>query len=286
MGVATALPGGYWHQGQRYQKAELRSLAGADEAFLAEEVASAKRPQRITALLARCVQSLGPLRRVPVEAVRSLTVGDREALVLQLRGLAFGDRMDCVIACPSCEERLDLELRVSELLLPPDPHRQEWYEIPIANGDAYRVRFRLPNGADEEAAAELAASDPQGAATLILERCVALVSDDRGEAIPVDAWPETVAREIPERMAQLDPQAEIELRLRCPACEQPFCTLFDPADYMFREIAARSHDLYREVHLIALYYHWSERDILGLTPGKRSLYLRLLEEGLGDEVRQ
>ena len=82
-------------------------------------------------------------------------------------------------------------------------------------------------------------------------------------------------------MAQLDPQAEIELQLICPACRQAFSTLFDPADYLFREIAARGGDIYREVHLLALHYHWSEREILGLTPRKRWLYLGLLEDSLG-----
>jgi hypothetical protein len=36
--------------------------------------------------------------------------------------------------------------------------------------------------------------------------------------------------------------------------------------------------LYLEVHHLALHYHWSEREILQLTRGKRQRYLALLVE--------
>jgi hypothetical protein len=82
-------------------------------------------------------------------------------------------------------------------------------------------------------------------------------------------------------MVQLDPQAELEFRLNCPECRQSFTTLLDPAAFLFEELAASSRNLYREIHLLALHYHWSERDLLRLTPSKRWLYLGLLEETLG-----
>jgi hypothetical protein len=34
--------------------------------------------------------------------------------------------------------------------------------------------------------------------------------------------------------------------------------------------------LYREVHLLAFYYHWTESEILSLTRSKRQRYLALL----------
>jgi hypothetical protein len=43
--------------------------------------------------------------------------------------------------------------------------------------------------------------------------------------------------------------------------------------------------LYREVHLLAFFYHWSEAEIMGMTAKKRHLYLDLLTEALTEEGR-
>ena len=40
--------------------------------------------------------------------------------------------------------------------------------------------------------------------------------------------------------------------------------------------------LYEEVHVLALHYHWSEPQILGLSATKRRRYLTLLAQHLGD----
>ena len=50
------------------------------------------------------------------------------------------------------------------------------------------------------------------------------------------------------------------------------------ADYLYRELGRRESELYREVHLLALHYHWSESQILRLSRRKRSLYLGMLSE--------
>ena len=42
-------------------------------------------------------------------------------------------------------------------------------------------------------------------------------------------------------------------------------------------------DLFREVHLLAYHYHWSETDILELTGPRRRRYLALLAETLAAE---
>ncbi len=71
--------------------------------------------------------------------------------------------------------------------------------------------------------------------------------------------------------------------MQCPACRQPFTALLDAAGYFYQEIANRSAHLYRQVHLLAFYYHWSEAEIMGMTAAKRQRYLDLLAEALGEE---
>ncbi|SRR5712692_7852482 len=284
--VEVTLPGGFNVDGTWHREATLRPLAGRDETFLGEDVQALLPAQQSTALLARCLTRLGPLDPVTTEAVRSLTVGDREALLLHLRRLTLGNLMKCILSClnPECGEKMDLDLNVSDLLMPPYQHTQERYETTVKeNGTAYRVRFRLPSGADQETAAELVRGDAHAAADLVLRRCVECVTIE-GESI--DEWPPLVARQLPAIMAELDPQAEVMLNLTCPFCGHVFSALFDTTSYFSQELAGRMRHLYREVHLLAFHYHWSEEEIMGMTARKRHLYLALLTEALTEQGRR
>jgi hypothetical protein len=279
--AVVALPGGLWLDGVRHRDVLLHPLTGADEAFLVEAGESLPRAKKVTALLARCMQQLAPLAPVSMDVARSLTTGDREALLLHLRRLTLGDRLQCVLTCPhpDCGEKMDLELTVSDLLQPPYPHAREWYETTVTeNGSTYRVRFRLPTGADQEEAAALARDDPQAAAVLILHRCVESVSDGGS---PTGDRPPALVDHLSATMSMLDPQAELSFDLACPACEHAFSAALDVAAYFFQELAGRSRYVYWEVHTLALHYHWSEKDILNMTARKRQIYLDLLAEERG-----
>ncbi len=284
--VAITLPGGYWVDGERYRDAELRPVSGSDTDFLFEEGGQLLPALRTTALLVRCLQRLGPPGPVSVGAVRRLSIGDREALLLHLRRLTFGDRLQGEVECPApeCEERMDLDLHINDLLLPPYDDCRQQYETAIAdNGSKYRLRFRVPTGADQEEAAILAhRSDHLTATETLLRRCVLQMAGGHGTR--TEELPQAVTEHLPQTMSELDPQAEVVLSLSCPACGHDFLAPFDTATYLFGELTARSNRLYREVHLLALYYHWNEAEILSMSEGKRHRYLDLLEEALGREA--
>jgi hypothetical protein len=282
--VPLTLPGGYWLDGACYREAELRSLNSRDEVFVVEAGEVLSPARRTTALLSRCLERLGPLGSpVGAQQIGSLTVGDREALILHLRRLTLGERVRCVLRCPDggCGEKLDLDLNVGELLLPPYPYARQYHETTVAeNGTSYRVRFRLPTGADQEAVETVARRDPQRAAGSILERCVEHVVSEGGEAL--ETMPPIVAEQLPDVMADLDPQAELRLALTCPACQNGFSALLDAGTYFFQELEGETRHLYREVHTLALYYHWSEAEIMAMSTRKRDLYLGLLEEAFAE----
>ncbi len=287
--ATVLLPGGLWADGACHREASLRPLNGDDEAFLLDMGDVLLPAERTTALLARCLTRLEGLERAaqqPGALARALTVGDREALLLHLRRLTVGERLLCVLHCPApgCGQPMDLELRVSDLLLPPYAEARPEHEATL-NGDgvASHVRFRLPTGADQEAAAVLATTDTEAATDLLLRRCLLQIAVGDGPAVdvtPETDLPDTVRRELPALLARLDPQAELLLSLACPDCGHPFTALFDAASYLFQEVSDRATHLYREVHLLAFYYHWSESEILGMTAVKRRRYLDLLAEAL------
>jgi hypothetical protein len=143
-----------------------------------------------------------------------------------------------------------------------------------ATFDGYRVRFRLPEGADQEAVASLAQTDDNEAVQILLQRCVLEVEHGSDRLTEI---PNTIADRISDAMALLDPQAELILEPVCPACGNRFRTILDTASFFFSEIKAHAHVLLREVHVLASFYHWSEAEILSIPEPRRKFYLDLVE---------
>jgi hypothetical protein len=246
----------------------LRPADGSDEVFALDTAATDVPGSRATRLIGRCLMD--------GQDASDLTIGDREALLLQLRRITFGERIDCVLHCPAdgCGEPMDLALSVGELLVASREDVQATYDLAVdADGAAYRISYRLPRASDLDAAVGLAPAEPERAAGELARRCVLrIVRDDA----PVEAIPDTVRAALGAAMAERDPQAELELDVVCPECGRPFTALFDSASFLLGELEARAAELLRDVHTLALHYHWSEQEILGLAPQRRGEYLELL----------
>jgi hypothetical protein len=271
--ISITLPGGVWRGEALCRDATVRAMTGADEEFLAA-CGRLLPAERTTALLTRCMVALGERSPVSVDDVRSLTVGDREALLLWIRRLTLGDRIESVVSCPaaSCGEAIDVSISVGDLLLPPYDQPGPWFEASVEEGGSQkRVRFRAVNGADQEEAARAAQAGVETAGDLLARRCVQGLSGE-----------ESVTPELRQALSRLltevDPQAEITLHITCPACDHRFAVLLDAGSYLGSEALARSTSLFREVHLLAFHYHWSEADIFAMTPSRRRRYLDLLAE--------
>jgi hypothetical protein len=274
--AALTLPSGVWHGEDYYRRAIVRSLCGEDELFWLDLPDRWSLPQRVSALLERVVgwEAAPP----PDGIVGGLTVGDRETLLLHLHRLSFGSRIECVLNCPQCGEKLDVDLHTDDLLLPPYDQPQPEYDAPF--GDGYLVRFRLPTGADQAHIAGLAQADLDAAEQALIDRCVLAVSHHDQ---PLERLPQSLNADLADCMAQLDAQAELSIRMTCPICGTDFATLLDMAQFLAAEIANHSRLLNREIHTLALYYHWSEAEILHLPAQRRQTYLHLLDESFGGE---
>jgi hypothetical protein len=288
-GTRVRLPNGFWVDGSRHLDAQVRPLTGLDEEFLLDGAVELAPAARATALLARCVLRLGPVDPVREDDIRALTIGDREALLLDVHQLTFGDRIQSTVSCPSCGERLDLDFLSSDVRVPTRPEATSSYEVRLEMDDgAYRIRFRLPTGADQEAAVAAVADDivtgVQTGVHVLLERCVEEVRRDE-TPIRVGDLPPPLIAALSECVAECDPQAEVELVSECLACRHSFRTLLDAGAFLFQEVGMRLRGLYQEVHTLALHYHWSEGEILSMTSAKRRRYLGLLSESLQEQWR-
>lgn len=276
--AVVTLPRGFWAEDRCAREATLREINGADQVFLLEKCGEMLPAQRVTEMLARCVIGFGNDRQVTRDTIRSLTVGDREALLLHLRRLSFGDQLQCVLVCPApeCGEQLDIELRVKDLLVAVEETPPPQHEFGLEEDAGCPMRFRLPTGRDQEAAARVAVSDVTAAADLLLQTCIQSASSPE-DPQPVE-FTERLGAQVAERMKQLDPQAEITLNVTCSICSHTFAVLFDAAGYLFKELEADLRTLYHEVHLLAYHYHWSLAEILGLGGQVRRRFLGMISD--------
>jgi hypothetical protein len=280
--VQVTLPHGVWINGQQRRELRLRAVGTDDEAFLVES--SGMPPaHRANALLSRCIRPPDTWKLEPGSVVRSLAAGDREALLLHLRRVTFGDSFVGVFRCtvPECAEPLELDLRASSLLLSPYSHAAETYDRTVEQDDVrWDVRFRLPTAGDQEDAAELARADAEAAVHRVLQGCIKGITCD-GRTLETTALRPPAIDQIAAAMAELDPQAVIEFDLACPACGATYAAQLDICDFLLRELDQGVERVLREIHALALSYHWSEAEILAMPQARRQRYLGLVISGAG-----
>ena len=166
---------------------------------------------------------------------------------------------------------MDVDLRVSDLLVPP------------YDGVASATRSSSPLGSARQTFGSSRAPTrrllrERGGIEELIARCVLEVG--AGERpLPGAARRSSLAN----LLLALDPQAEITIDAVCPSCGEPVSALVDAAGILLAELTDGDDRLLREVDALARTYHWSEAEILGLDVHRRRRYLELFAEE-GDEL--
>lgn len=205
------------------------------------------------------------------EQLKQLPIGDRDGRLLSVREALFGPHLHCITSCPKCGGQLELTFGIAEIrVAAPKLSSIETYTL---QADGYDVQFRLPNSSDVLSISEL--PDVSQARRSLFERCVQVAMQD-GQEIAVNELTEEVEKKIALRMTELDPQADIQIALNCPACSAKWSSTFDISTYLWTEINAWAIRMLREIHRLASAYGWREAEILALSPIRRQLYLELI----------
>lgn len=209
----------------------------------------------------------------PPEKLATLSIGQRDGLLLTLREWTFGTQLVSVATCPKCSDRLELSFTVSDIRVTPaiDPASVLLVEV-----EDYQVQFRLPHSLDLEHMANQ--PDLSGVRQQLLERCI-LSAHQGDRTLSFEELPAPVLNAVVEQMAQADPQADVQLALSCPACNHQWQTTFDVVSFFWSEIHAWGMRVLREVHTLASTYGWREADILAISSQRRQIYLEMICRG-------
>lgn len=201
-----------------------------------------------------------------------LSIGQRDSLLMTLREWTFGSRLVSRVPCEKCGEPLQLTCDTSDIRVAQAVQTMGAADALSLSADGYEVWFRLPNSEDIAVAESV---DIESAERFVLGRCLLRVTRDATER-PVDELPQQVVDVIGERMAEADPQSDVQLALVCAVCSHNWLVTFDVVSYFWSEIGSWAHRVLREVHILASAYGWHEEEILAMSPWRRQVYLEMV----------
>jgi len=243
----------------------MRSLA-ADELLAIWERGQSEPPyNRALLLLAAACPEESP------DALAKISIGRRDARLLTLREWTFGPRLTGVVVCPACGERLEINLKVTDIRVECSVESID-DEFPLKLDD-YRVNFRLPCTKDLRETNR--SWDRENIRAELIRRCI-LRARRKDEEVATDKLPTSLIKAVVACMAEQDPQADTQLSMSCPDCNHRWNALFDIVSFFWSEIQAWAVRILREIHVLASVYGWREADILTMSPLRRQLYLRMV----------
>jgi hypothetical protein len=202
-----------------------------------------------------------------------VSLGRRDAALLRLYCDLRGPVIEALATCPACEETLEVNLPVADLLVGYAADRPDASADPVAEiiVGSNALRVRCPTPADLDAIA--GQPDQQTAAMALLQRCVEWVgSPDPATPTVLDA---AERRAVSAAIESLDPLQDIRIDIACGQCGEGWSALLDVPLLAWEQVKNRARRLLREVDALAARYGWSEGAILALSESRRAAYLDL-----------
>lgn len=199
-----------------------------------------------------------------------LPLGDRDALLLEVRRATLGDRLEAVEDCPRCDGRVEVDLSCAGAAAGPGAEPGHWT---VRHGDV-RLTLRTLDSLDAAAAAAAGEAGAEAARTVLLRRAVVAAERD-GHELAVEELPAGAVAAVAAALAERDPRAELLLELECPSCGGAWTAALDVASFVWAELASRAQRVLGEVGALAAAFGWREADILALSEPRRAAYLAL-----------
>jgi hypothetical protein len=234
------------------------------------------RPAMVSALLQSTLQTRDG-RPLEWQQLQATDLVRRLQWLLALSRRSGIDQVELQATCPACGTEMALPLELAALRPGAPPA-----EIACEPEPGVRLRLRLPNAEDQSRWAEAGIVDFH---TLAADLVLAIDSDPGrapdGSARHPGRLPDDWIPAVEEALADADPLTAMTLQSACPGCAQAVEFPVDLEQLLLQRLMLeQSHTLY-DIHRLASAYHWSEQQILALTPARRAFYLACIARGQG-----
>lgn len=242
------LPGGYiLDDGVCHKEVKLRQLTGKEEEIIVGADSESNIPAILTRVLANCLERVGQIKEINAEIVRRLLICDRDYLLLKLRQITFGDRIDARVQCPNelCKKPMDIDFDIRKIEIERKDIGKGIFFHTLSSHSSYKdrdniihseIEFRLPNVSDQEQIAEIYKVNQSMALTKLIARClirigsISIVDEDLVQSLSIPA-----RREINLRMQEVSPKVDLQINIRCPECGTNFSSPFDIQNFFLEK---------------------------------------------------
>lgn len=203
------------------------------------------------------------------EIIWTWSIKLRLQLLLRVAIATQGKMLDIKTRCthPECGELFEVPLDLN--LFAEDVNEED--EI-VCRFDDTEIRMRLPNGLDQLDWLRAGCVQPLDMAGKLILSINGLNLSDSDSLKP--EW----LKPLSDSLEQHDRLTVLQLHTQCPACQASMNLDFDLERQLLDTLALCQSRLVRQIHRLAMAYHWSETEIMALTFQRRHAYLTLLEE--------
>lgn len=257
--MEVILPGGVLIKGNVERHVRFNRVTGNMEMALVE-LDRSDDLSYASSLLELVLESIGD-HPVDRNVVDSLTPADRQFLMLRLAAMLEGELVWLKATCGKCGSPFDVEIRRCDLPVKEAGEGYPQINVQLASGSAV---VRVPTAADQISIMHFQESE---AVKRLLERC--LISLDSEAAMLSE---EDIER-IDDALDRISPAVCSELLVECPECHAEQRAVLNH----YRLAGLNAATFLNEIHTLAMYYHWSEEEILSMSRERRHRYLKLID---------
>ena len=207
--------------------AGLRAMTGYEEQVVEDQGRWGNTAELCNEILARCVCAPGTdPDDAAKERVRSLSVAERDAELVRLRRITFGDDVISEVDCPACQEVNEVAFDLKQLALDVGPIATQ---IEVTLSDGRLARMRVPTAGDQAALLDEKLPELAARRTWLLARCTLELAGSLGpfESAAVHAWDSRARRELEAELEGVIPDLDLRMRLTCVRCQHDFSTPFE-----------------------------------------------------------
>jgi len=233
-----------------------------------------KRPSLISQLLVACCRRADGADLIEND-VWQWSLKKRLQAILAIIVATLGQHVKIPAQClqPNCQELLEIDLDLIDFC-----DTNATGSLSFQPCDNTKLQLRLPTGHDQLHCLDRGNPETGG---WEIEMATSLVTHVNGQ-VPASDWklPHKWLDELGTTLEPHDSLMTLKISTSCPACNKDIEFGLDLESRLLDLLAGAQRHLYNQVHRLASRYHWTENDILSLSPKRRNYYLACIGEGL------
>jgi hypothetical protein len=216
-------------------------------------------PQVTTAIVRACLSQDG--EAFSEQAIWDWTVNRRLQALLAVTVATRGARWTHTAICghTTCGAAMDLPLSLQDFQRQQDP-----LTVSCTLDDGHVLTVPVPRGRDQLAWLQQGSSNTTHMLASLLPTA--------------EQVSETTGVIVEDALTEADPLTALILHTACPECGGDNQLPLDLEALCLSLLAQEGPRLLDQIHRLALAYHWSEAEILAISPARRREYLARLEE--------